>query len=97
MKMKWTGTIALIAGLLLTAFVVINGLNGTDTLALSELEETHCVSQTEEVTEGRYAVTDDGRVCFEKQVDAIRYATSGRVDLPDDATRAEIHAALEQQ
>ena len=35
--------------------------------------------------------------CFDTQVEAIYYATDGRIDLPDDATQEEINHALENQ
>lgn len=36
-------------------------------------------------------------LCFTTQAEAIRYATNGRIDLPNDASWEEIDAALRNQ
>ena len=48
--------------------------------------EKHCVTSVD-------PGTDTALQCFNTQVEAIRFATNGRIDLPEDATQQDIHEA----
>lgn len=69
----------------------------TTTTVANYLYEEHCVGQ---VFPSDHTGTEEVSVpyrCFRTQVEAIRYATGGRIDLPDNASREEIDEALMHQ
>ena len=56
--------------------------------------EEHCVMAAQ--PEGAPPVNSEMH-CFPTQVEALRYATGGRINLPPDASREEIDYALNHQ
>lgn len=65
--------------------------------ATAQRYEEHCVEQ---IFPEDHTGTDEIIVsakCFRTQAEAIRYATGGKIDLPDNASREEIHEALMRQ
>jgi hypothetical protein len=65
-------------------------------VAISSYEE-HCVEQVLSVDQTESEEVVVPARCFRTQAEAIRYATGGSVDLPDNATQEEINEALRQQ
>jgi hypothetical protein len=47
--------------------------------------------------EGAVPVSNQEMHCFSTQVEALRYATSGKIDLPSNASQSDIDYALQHQ
>lgn len=56
-----------------------------------------CVTRLEPNEGATNAVPDVTEVCFESLVEAVRYATGGRVDLPENASKEAVFEALMSQ
>ena len=57
--------------------------------------EEHCVMEMQ--PEGSPQISSGELRCFPTQVEALKYATGGRIDLPPDASKADIDYALNHQ